>query len=355
MFPGVQRYELFFIGQESFALVPGNGYFCNKYYFMKKFIFTLAALALLASCDKTDSDDSGTSSKKMRYVKSITSTCIQNVPNSPTLATRTIEFEYDNQNRVVKYTKKYDAHPNDYTVNEYDYTTKKGSILVTSWYSPTVKGNPMELTLGDDGLVNCILLADTYNYPVERKNGYITSMGLPPKEGFTFEYDKDWALVVYDEPGKNGRVFTYERQIPAFDCINIDLNWLLLTDFPNDMISCVLWGEFGRVGSLLLEQYPWDDNVEIPSEYPDWTPGRHLAEVFHSNLGDTANMSVQYDADGYPTQLTYSLNVDEYKHSYYYDVDSNGIITMDPSTETNGKTGKVLGTNDFVITITYRD
>ena len=298
------------------------------------------------------------SDKAMRYVRTIMLSCVQNVQNSPSLGNLKVDLEYDGLNRVVKYTKTNLARPNDYTIDEIDYTTKEGSIFVTSWYSPTKKGQPMELTLGADGLVSILNLADSYNYPVVRENGYVTSMGLPPNEGMTFEYDDDWALVRYKEPGKDALTFTYNEKIPMFDFINIDLNWALLTGFPTGLTSVVILGAFGRVGSLLLEQYPWSYNVSFSVELgdiSDYTPGRHEVTSFYSNLGDTADMSVQYDNDGYPIQLKYSLNVDEYKYSCYYNVDSNGIVSKDTTSEDNIKTGNILGTNDIVLDITYRD
>jgi len=294
--------------------------------------------------------------KPMKYVKNISLSCVQNVPNSPTVGRRALAFEYDDLNRVVKYTNTYLDAPNDYTIDEIDYTTKDGSIFVTSWYSPTKKGNPMELTLGTDGLVSIINLADTYNYPVVRENGYVTSMGLPPNEGMTFEYDADWALVKYKEPARNDLSFTYDKKIPAFDFINIDLNWALLGGFPTGLTSVVLWGAFGRAGSLLLEQYPLGYSFTPPQEpVSDKTPGRYQYVTFYNALGDTVDMSVQYDNDGYPTQLKYTVNVDEYKYSYYYDVDADGNASRVSGSEENIKTGNVLGTNVIVIGITYRD
>lgn len=301
--------------------------------------------------------DDDNPAKSMRYVKTLTVSCVQNVLNSPYIGNRTLDFEYDNLNRVVKYTNTSLDRQNDYTIEEIDYTTKEGSIFVTSWYSPTKKGQPMELTLGSDGLVSIINLSSSYKYPIERVNSYVTSMGLPPNEGMTLEHGDDWVLVKYKKSGLNDLEFIYDKKIPAIDFINIDLNWVLLSGvsgFVSGPASVALWGAFGHAGSLLLEQYPWNLNVEIPVyDVPDKTPGRHPYESRYNNFGDTADMSVQYDIDGYPTQLKYTVNVDEYKYVFDYDVDANGSWSEVPNSSAHIKTGNILGTNDIVLTIAY--
>lgn len=330
------------------------------------FFFLVAACAMLASCSEllspnaTDTnrpgeqggnDNGDATTLPMKYVKTITITTVYGLQYSPGVSSIKLDFKYDNQNRVVKYTKTYLERQNEYTIDEIDYAAKEGAILVTSWYSPTKKGDPLELTLGPDGLVSNIAGI----YDVEHENGYMKSMGSS-NEGLSCEYDKDWALVLYKESGRKDSAFSYKKKISAFDFINIDLNWLIIGGFPSGVLSPVLWGAFGKAGSLLLEQYPWNYNVPIPSSSEDQldkTPGHHTAETFFSNIGDTADMSVLYDNDGYPTQLTYTVNVDEYKHSSYYDVDADGNINWGQDTEENIKTGKVLGTNDIVISITY--
>ncbi|MBP5348720.1 MAG: hypothetical protein J6Y51_08310 [Bacteroidaceae bacterium] len=103
----------------------------------------------------------------------------------------------------------------------------------------------------------------------------------------------------------------------------------------------------------------------------DKEPGTyHYEHKYYSLANDYltggGNVTITNDSDGCPLSITYSLNVEEYIHSYDYVVEVDTIAIKDgeaithriehmvSGTERDEPTGNVVGTNDVVYSFEYK-
>ena len=155
--------------------------------------------------------------------------------------------------------------------------------------------------------------------------------------------------------------------------INFDLNWFVLT---GSVSYAPMWlGYCGKLSDKLFERpvfsYKLERSYSIPPEdLPEGT--YHYEEKYNHYTGNISNMSIANDNDGYPTGITYSVDIEEYVYSYDYVVDidtvylgpgtkggDENIRTYTHSrriegTERNESTGRIVGTNDIVYSFEYK-
>lgn len=290
-----------------------------------------------------------------KYVKSIGMRYVENYPAESPVGGGTFSLSYDKSNRVTK------VVSSDCTTT-FDYS-KSGTIVIAS----TDEYNPSATcVIGPDGLVSRVEAGESA-YVAELQDGYVSKFSLLVNgvfsAGYSFIHDGGkMTKFTYSESEIDTRSFdfTYNYNI-ATPNINVDLNWLTFTGWPDGVLSLVWLGFMGPLSNTIIEVptlYSKSSRSGGPNVTPGTPQGTYHYEVKFNKVdmtpGDIA-VAVSNDKDGCPVTLTYSLKVKEWVYSFDYKViDDNGNWDFVSGTSQEVPTGKVLGTNDIVLEIQYK-
>ena len=290
-----------------------------------------------------------------KYVKSIGMRYVENYPAESPIGGGTFSLSYDESNRVTKVV-------STNCTTTFDYS-KSGTIVIesTDQYNPSAT-----CTIGPDGLVSRVEAGEE-TYVAELQDGYVSKFSLLAngvfRTGYSIKHDggKVTQFVYSDSYGTQQSFDVPYKYNIATTNINVDLNWLAFSGWPNGVLSMVWLGFMGPLGNTLIEvptMYSKSSRGGGPSVPPGTPQGTYHYEVKFNRVdmtpGDIA-VAVSDDNDGCPVTLTYSHKVKEWKYSFDYTViDNNGNWHFVDGTSQEAPTGNVLGTNDIVIEIQYK-
>lgn len=296
-----------------------------------------------------------------KYVSKLSRTYVENYDANAAIESFTFTFRYDNQNRVSA------ISSNDGTV-KLDYS-QSGSILLKSEENDTLS----LFQLGNNGYTNTIKFpGSSEKVAVEYDGEYISRFASGPVSGEPeyFSYDYVHANGVLTHMIFNGYDFElpyrYNYLNPA---INVDVDWLIFTG--GGVETAPMWlGYCGKISDRLFE-FPitFYQHSSMNGSSTDKEPGTYHYEHKYYSLAITGggNVTITNDSDGCPLSITYSLNVEEYIHSYDYVVEVDTIAIKDgeaithriehmvSGTKRDEPTGNIVGTNDIVYSFEYKE
>lgn len=297
-----------------------------------------------------------------RYVKNV-SRYWESDYYEPSGYIETAEFRFDEQNRVIRIDWEgvfsEGGTPETGWIS-FDYSTKEGSILIDYKASHHNEVEKWEASLGDGGLVTG-LFHDQQAIIFEREGRFFKSASYTfrdhdqeiKQEYINCVYDPDGRLTRYQE-GSSSVSFQYEQNYPSPN-ISIDINWLLAMGVDASPLSLLHLRQCGDLGSYIIEERIHGKSSSVGFNVDgEKEPGRYHLERYYAQQSENATLILQEDSQGYPVKLALRSDVEEWLYEFYYDVDSNGTVTIDESTRKNEKTGKLLGYNDLVYELMYR-
>lgn len=304
-----------------------------------------------------------------KYLSKLSRTYVENYDADGVIESFTFTFRYDNQNRVSA------ILSNDGTV-KLDYS-QSGSILVKSEENDTLS----LFQLDNNGYTNTIKYPGSSSKVVVEYDGeYISRFASGPVSG---EPEPGHIYFSYDYVHANG-VLThmiineYDFELPyrynyLNPAINVDVDWLIFTG--GGVETAPMWlGYCGKISDRLFEfpiGFLKTNRSSMHGSNTDKEPGTyHYEHKYYSLANDYltggGNVTITNDSDGCPLSITYSLNVEEYIHSYDYVVEVDTIAIKDgeaithriehmvSGTERDEPTGNVVGTNDVVYSFEYK-
>ena len=268
-----------------------------------------------------------------------------------------LNFNYDNRNRVISMTTDDGVIKLDYSVN--------GSIIVRTPHDTAT------YNLDTNGYVSAVtgLGQNDVSLTFERDGDYISAMN--PMLVFSHE---NGVLTSMTQSGVGDIEMTYRFNYDT-PAINFDLNWFAFMGYE----SCApMWlGYCGKLSDKLLEDpsftYSYSSRMISPPINHDAEGTYHYEEKYNHYTGNVSNMSVVNDKNGYPSRLTYSMEIEEYVFSYDYVFDIDTVFFDGPGTkgkeenyqlrphsnvirgtEKDESTGRIVGTNDIVYSFEYK-
>lgn len=281
-----------------------------------------------------------------KNVSRISLSYVENYPTTAMIGGSVVSFSYDSQNRVTSLTSR------RYGTAELDYS-KKGSIIVTT------TDDTLTYNLDQSGLVNTII-TETVKELIEYNGEYVSKMTAVPIDNsidriyfsYVFKHDNGVLtnLTINDKSADILCRYNYDNPL-----MNVDLNWFILSG--DNIEYAPMWlGYCGKLSDKLLEMPISMFKTEISYSEPNTSePGTYHFEQKYNELGSTSNLTIEKDADGCPVEITYSVNVEEYIHSYDYVVDSYHRWKIVDGTEKDEPTGNIVGTNDIVYSFDYME
>jgi len=282
-----------------------------------------------------------------KNVSKISCTYVENYPTNAEINNVEWAFKYDNLNRVVSLT-------SDDGTAQLVYS-KAGSIIVTTLYD-TVTYN-----LDNSGIVSNIVTKNEKQV-YEYDGGYASKItNVPLDEDDISAYIPDIVFkhnngVLTNITLSNGSAdipyrFNYDTPL-----INVDLNWFIFL-YGSGIEYAPMWlGYGGKLSDKLFEiplfSYRY---VKEYREFNTSEPGTfHYESKYNQpNLLAISNLVIEKDDEGCPIKITYTINVEEYVHSFDYIVDSDHDWEIIDGTEKDEPTGNIVGTNVFVYSFEY--
>ena len=289
-----------------------------------------------------------------------------------------LTLSYDKQNRVSEVSSEDGSVKLDYS--------KSGYILVKSESNDTL----VKYLLDNSGYAKTIITKST-RVNVERNGDYISKMESGPASGepepghyymsYGFVHDNGVLTHLIGNGTQVELPYRYNYLNPV---INVDLDWFIFSGGQLEYVPMWL-GYCGKLNDRLFEFASMyykkttysgvDPNFlhVLAQDKPNGTYHyEHKYYVLEHDLSTDNNITIVNDSEGYPITITYSLNVEEFAHSFDYVVeddtvdyynDKDGVVghvinyhcDMVSGTEKDGPTGNVVGTNDIVYSFEYKE